>query len=369
MAFSKANSTTGHLKGVDLSHYQPSASINWNTLKNVDNISFVYLRACLGYVKDYQAGVVTDPKGYMIDTQVVNHIRNAKGVGLPVGFYHFSHMAQGASYDINEADAEATFFANTIASSMTSAGYSGYGDLLPVLDLEMPNPDNPSASGLTASQIMNWAKRFCNVFTSLTGRQIMVYTSRYFYNQFGITEASNLLKTLPLWNAEYYQYTPMPDDTPPSYGGFNDWTVWQHSQTGRIQAYSADVDLNWGPKDLCWLMPPTTPTGLNALSPAGTQVSLQWNQNPELDIARYDVYNGSVKIGTTAGTNYSITSGLTAGSSYTFKVQAVDQYGDVSPLTNIAFTVTNAPMFLKNRQRLINKTRSLNKVRLINKRR
>lgn len=302
-----------------------------------------------------------------VDTELSNHIRDAKLNGFPIGFYHYGLMLTGTSYSLADADQQAKFFADTIANAMTANGYSGYGDLMPVLDLESPSPDSPSTAGVTSVQILAWAKEFATYFKSYTGRSVMLYTSSYFYSQFGITGANNTLAGMPLWTADYYQYEPQlaTTDTPPQYGGWNDWTVWQYSQTGTIQAYTGNVDLDWGPKDLAWIKPPATPNGVKAIVSGLSQITLSWNPNTDADLANYNVYLGGTLIGSTTNNYFNVSTVLTQGQTYILKVQAVDQYADVSASAITSVTYSNNSVTSISKQRSTTELRSINKFRLL----
>ncbi|MEV0095915.1 cellulase family glycosylhydrolase [Streptomyces sp. NPDC050738] len=76
--------------------------------------------------------------------------------------------------------------------------------------------------------------------------------------------------------------------------------------------------------------PPTAPTGLKVTGSTGSSVSLSWTAaSDDTGVTGYDVYRGSAKVATTAGTS-ATDSGLTAGTSYTYSVRARDAAGNVS---------------------------------------
>ncbi len=69
---------------------------------------------------------------------------------------------------------------------------------------------------------------------------------------------------------------------------------------------------------------PSVPTGLTASAGNG-QVTLNWNPNPESNIAGYNVYRGGARINTSLITATTYTNaGLTNGTSYSFQVSAVN---------------------------------------------
>src|SRR4029079_9137114 len=98
--------------------------------------------------------------------------------------------------------------------------------------------------------------------------------------------------------------------------------------------------------------PPAQVTGLSA-NPVGTsQINLDWNQNSESDFNHYNIYRGTtsgftVTLGVTAPTgtstanSYSST-GLSPSTTYYYKVAAVDNAGNIGPLSSERSTTTNA---------------------------
>ncbi|MGZ4412150.1 MAG: fibronectin type III domain-containing protein, partial [Gaiellaceae bacterium] len=76
--------------------------------------------------------------------------------------------------------------------------------------------------------------------------------------------------------------------------------------------------------------PPSTPTKLSVTSVGQSTVALSWTASTDnLGVAGYNVFQGSSKAGSTAGTTYTV-SGLACGTTYTLSVQAFDTAGNVS---------------------------------------
>ncbi len=92
---------------------------------------------------------------------------------------------------------------------------------------------------------------------------------------------------------------------------------------------------------------PSAPTGFTA-TPANTSVALDWNTNPESDLASYNVYRlisstWTVIHTVTAPTSAYTVTGLTSGVSYSFRVTAVDSGGLESvPSNTLTVTTTTA---------------------------
>ena len=317
--WSKANQYSGYLKGIDVSFYTPE--LDWNKIKN-DEVKYVYVRA----------GNSVLNKGYNPDFMAEKHTIGIKSAGLPVGFYYIPHWSN-LDYDLNTANGEAEKYADHILSIMNKASIDGYGDLLPVLDIEPPLGETDI--GLTGKQIVDWARVFCDHFKSYTGRTIMIYTNRSFWNEWNVTPEINTLNNLPLWNAEFYEfsnYLKLSDDTPMSFGGWRGFNIWQFTQSAIIGGYS-HMDQNWCPS-LDLIMPPAKPINLNGFNSSLGTVNLSWNKNTEIDLKGYNVYKDGVWISTNIK-NFITVTGLMVGETYEFQVQALDAFNDVSNSVSI----------------------------------
>jgi hypothetical protein len=87
--------------------------------------------------------------------------------------------------------------------------------------------------------------------------------------------------------------------------------------------------------------PPSAPSGLKAGTVSTTGVALSWSGSTDnVGVTGYDVYKGSTKALTIAGTSATVT-GLAPSTSYTFTVKAHDLAGNQSAASN-AVTVTTA---------------------------
>ena len=90
------------------------------------------------------------------------------------------------------------------------------------------------------------------------------------------------------------------------------------------------------------VIPPTTPTNLAVLSTTANSVSLTWTASTDnLGVASYNIYQGATKVATSPGTAGSVT-GLAASTTYTFSVQAVDGFGNVSAKSATVSATTKA---------------------------
>src|SRR3954467_14662755 len=96
--------------GIDVSHYQSTVApggVPWSLLKQ-SGCDFAMVRACYGTSRDEKA---------------VEHVRNARAVGMAVGLYHFWRVAQPV------ADQLAAFCAQALACGIR------VGDIAPACDL------------------------------------------------------------------------------------------------------------------------------------------------------------------------------------------------------------------------------------------
>jgi len=86
---------------------------------------------------------------------------------------------------------------------------------------------------------------------------------------------------------------------------------------------------------------PTAPTGLSASSVTAIAVTLTWTASrDDVGVSGYDVYRGSTRVDSTAGTSYTFT-GLACGTTYALYVDAYDAAHNTSPKAGL--TATTAP--------------------------
>ena len=88
---------------------------------------------------------------------------------------------------------------------------------------------------------------------------------------------------------------------------------------------------------------PKAPT-LVASGTAQTITNLSWSgATDNVAVTGYDVYKGTVLLGSTTTTTYAVT-GLTASTAYTFSVKAKDAAGNISLSSNVVSVTTLAPV-------------------------
>ena len=191
---SACSQSTQSISGIDISRYQ--GKVDFEKIKSAGT-DYIFIRATEG--NTYQDGKFQE------------NIIGARKAGLIIGAYHF--------YETN--DAPSTQFKN-----FTSIVTLKQGDLSPVVDIEKLHQHDD------ANLIAN-LKTFLNALEQHYGSKPIIYTGLNFANAYieGFTD-------YPLWLAEYEKQKPVLPK------GWNDWTFWQHSQTGKVNGIEGDVDLD-----------------------------------------------------------------------------------------------------------------------------
>ena len=192
-------SGTTYVKGIDVSHWQ--GSIDWQAVYS-DGYYFAYIKASEGVL-------YTDP-------EFVNNMNGATAAGLYAGAYHFARP------DNNAPEDEAIHFVN-VAGEYITTGY-----LRPVLDLEV-------GSSMGWSALSDWALRWLQKVTELTGVEPIIYTGAYY--------ASNLESYLTSYDLWIAHWTGDPTGSPNT-GVWSTWTFWQYTEQGTVQGISGNVDLD-----------------------------------------------------------------------------------------------------------------------------
>ena len=258
--------------GIDINEY--TQNVNFQTLART--IDFLYLRS---------SG--SGSGRFRVDRKFLEFAKAARNYGIPVGAYHFAVP----SYDLTTADSQCDDFINILQEGF---GTRNYGDLFPVLDVEVPIDDKISTKAL-----IDWIQRFRQRFERKTRRRLMLYTGAFFielYNDFKLPDGSQPLKTMPLWIAMYTKLEINPD-YPPDLGGWTRWRVWQFSDSEIVQGVGNPVDANWGPDNLDLLMQPKQVSNLRAVKQNG-MLRVSWNKNPDTDLLGYNIFVNGYWIGT-----------------------------------------------------------------------
>lgn len=295
--------------GPDINQY--TQNVNFDLLAN--NSDFVYLRASSSSTGTFN-----------VDRQFVNFAKQCLRRGIPCGAYHYGIP----SYDLTTADSQCDNFINTLQLGF---GQGNYGDLFPVLDVEEPIDGSISTTGL-----INWIQRFKIRFEQKTRRKIMYYTGLFFielYDNFNIQGKGYPLSNMPLWIAMYPRILSNPK-YPPNIGGWSKWTLWQYTDEGNLSGIDNPVDLNWGPIDIAYLMPPAPVVGLYAVQ-NGSIITVYWKANIEADISGYNIFINSLYAGTVSSktTKFNINKSkfnLPKNQDIEISIEAFDYAGDFS---------------------------------------
>lgn len=208
-------------KGIDVSKWQ--GLINWDKVKK-SGVEFAIIRE--GYGKKNPS---------QIDKKFKENINGAKNTGINVGVYHYSYADS-----INDAINEAQFCLENIQ------GYQlEYPVVFDIEDKEMLK--------LSTRQRTDICKAFCREIEK-NGYYTMIYTNPNWLKNY--LYSSELLPFWDLWLAQWNVATKSSArmGTPceqsergvkPSYS----CGIWQHSEMGKIDGISGNVDLNISYKD------------------------------------------------------------------------------------------------------------------------
>jgi len=184
--------------GIDVSKWQ--GTINWGAVAG-DGVEFAFIR-------------VSDGTGY-IDGQFGANWQGAGAQGILRGAYQFFRADE-------DPEAQAQIVLDHLAEH-------GPGELPAVIDVE-------SADGQAPATVAANVRRWIDVVEAETGLAPIIYTGRYFWD--GSVKSTDF-SDYPLWVA---QWTSAACATLPA--GWDDWTFWQYSATGRVAGISGDVDLD-----------------------------------------------------------------------------------------------------------------------------
>lgn len=181
--------------GIDVSRYQEN--INWNEVAKDDRVTFVYLKA-------------TESTG-LVDRTYKRNLAGARGVGLPVGVYHFFSPNTPAQQQL---------------SNFMRAVNPSTQDLIPIVDVEV--------APRRKSQIVLFLKRlraFVDGVERYFGCKPMIYTSQYFYKEY----LKGKFLDCPIMLAKYSEGVP-------EVGEDIRFLVWQFTSSGSIRGIVGNVD-------------------------------------------------------------------------------------------------------------------------------
>ncbi|MCQ6561160.1 GH25 family lysozyme [Paenibacillus mendelii] len=189
--------STSNVKGIDVSRWQ--GDIDWDKVK-ADQIEFAWIKATEGTS--------------IVDPRFAANAVEAAGAGLKTGFYHYAHP------ELNTPIAEAAHFIETVDHYEVDLPY--------VLDIE------GKAGSIGAAEVTSWAAAWLEEVRLRTGHTVMIYTGAYFAK----TYLGKRLAEYPLWVANYGVNKPMGNST------WSSWSVFQYSDSGKVNGIRGDVDLN-----------------------------------------------------------------------------------------------------------------------------
>jgi len=187
----------GEIYGIDVSHHQ--GKIEWGKVKKWKNkkLDFVYIKA-------------TEGATYIDETYKTN-IKEAKENDFLVGSYHYFRTTSSIENQFQN-------FIKTIDKSEQ--------DLIPLIDVE-------EKTNWTNKEFHKNFKAFLNMVENYFGQKPMIYTVNSFYN----LNLSGKYKEYHFLIGRYGENAPnMRDKT--------SWTVWQFSETGKVEGIPMDVDID-----------------------------------------------------------------------------------------------------------------------------
>jgi lysozyme len=197
------------LRGIDISSWQNVR--DWNAVQR-SGIDFAIIKATGG----------THYHNLTYSAQLAG----ARGVGMPVGHYHYAYEASvpGAG-----PEAEAAYFLD-------------YSDIRPgepvALDLEEPT---------AAVDVAEFAERFMVAVDRALNLETLLYTYRSYITERGLTTPA--LAKRRLWFASYPE-TAVPGPFPLAPFPWKEITIWQWSAFATIPGIGPNVDENLYPADL-----------------------------------------------------------------------------------------------------------------------
>lgn len=177
------------IPGIDVSHYQ--GEIDWPALKASGAVQFAFIKAT-----DGSSGV--DPSFY-------RNANQAQSAGVLHGFYHFMRPDDVPGQIAN---------------------------VLKVLTADALETHPLMLDAEVATITRDLVTQFLAALP-----QAILYTDRAMLQSWGLDPQSDMIRTTPLWLAEYGVSNPNP-------APWSSWTFWQFN-TGRVPGISTLVDLDW----------------------------------------------------------------------------------------------------------------------------
>lgn len=218
------------MPGVDLSSYQRDTEMDKVVAAGA---GFIYRKATEGqtHVNRERGNDPGDKTAYKRDVDA------AHALNVPAGFYHFGRPDTNPG--ATDAIREAKHFIRTIRRIRQT--------LQPTLDVEK---GIKKGWHYNAQWVVDWCdyteERLAEEIKAEFGLdvriQVVIYTARWAINLFLRRARAHLLEQIlarPLWLADYDGY---PDD---EIGPWDEWTIHQHTGTGRCPGVHGKCDLNY----------------------------------------------------------------------------------------------------------------------------
>lgn len=187
----------GTVAGIDVSHYQ--GDVDWAQVKAA-GIGFAYAKATQGDDDE--------------DPDFQRNFAAMKSAGLLRGAYDFYVVG-------DDPDRQAEEYISKVKLVT--------GDLPPMVDIETESKGVESDTAQIAD-----LHTYLETLQTHYGVTPIIYTSPGFWNEY----FDDSFSEYPLWVAEYGVSSPR------SVTGWSDWTIWQHSQSGKVAGITGAVDLD-----------------------------------------------------------------------------------------------------------------------------
>lgn len=184
-------------KGIDVSHWQ--GVIDWNAIKQTNEISFAIIRVGAGTQKD---------------KYFTTNISNALAAGIHCGVYLYS-----LATTTKEVLEEAEFVLKAIKAY--DIKYPVYFDMEDSKQMKLTNEERTS-----------FIKTFCDKISAANYISGIYAKSNWYTTKFNL----NQLKKYEKWVAHW-------EVSSPDYDGV--YTMWQYSSNGKIDGITGNVDLNY----------------------------------------------------------------------------------------------------------------------------
>lgn len=273
-----SNTTT--IKGIDVSYHQ--GNINWTKVKN-DGVKFAIIRGGSGTKED---------------SKFKENMKGALDAGIQVGVYWFSN-----AYTINGAKDEAQKCMEVISPYKSKLSFPVFFDY-EEYTLKLAQNNNVN---LSLSSVSNICKTFLTSLKS-NGYKCGIYTnktvSKYYLSD-------DLRNSYDFWIAQY-------NDKCTYWGKY---TMWQYSQTGKVDGINGNVDLNYYYKSNPISMSKTTISSIPNQKYTGSKItpniSVKYNNKTLVKNKDYTIsFEKNTYVGTATATikgngNYTGTKSIT----------------------------------------------------------